>query len=112
MRRLKPEQKPLEAKIAGGVLYITIGIGTLTWAANEKFENDAFIENEGRDEIHKETKPIKVLTKNRKGFALNVVREMENSSESGETPLIHFFDDIIDEVVSNGSEFVEYPKEN
>lgn len=93
LRRAK--KQPLKAEVLNGRLVVSIGIDTLAFAAQGRYDEEAF--KEGRDA------PEFSVSDNRK-FAKSVLAALEREEEDG-TQLPHIMlDDAFDYVLEQGLE--------
>ena len=81
---------PLEVRIKGGQLFISIGIDTLCFATQFNFED------------------FKIT--DREGFAKDILNELEREEEDGTTLVHKMFDQAANSAVEDGSEYVEETK--
>ena len=86
---------PLRAEVKDGKLVVEIGIETLEWAS--KPVNGGTLER------------CKVDGRRRREWAEDVVREMERENEVGESPLMRFFDEMMEKAADNGSGALCWP---
>ncbi len=96
VRAMKPENTPLVVEIVDRVLVVKIGVETLEWASRP--------ENGG---------PLidcKVDKRRRLDWARDVANEAEKQDEVGSTPLIEFFDGMMQKAADNGSSALLFPK--
>ncbi len=103
---MNKKERPLEVKRIADTIFITIGVGTLAWAATETFKDEAYVKNMEKDDGEKKIEPLKIL--NKKRFADDVVNQCLHEEEDGSTNISRFLDKMIDDTVGNGSEFIKY----
>ncbi len=87
---------PLEVIVKDGLLSITIGIDTLTWASRP--ENGGPIEGP------------KVDRKMAKEWAKDIAYEICREDEVGDSPINRFLDKMMIEAKNNGSQALIWPK--
>ncbi len=87
---------PLRARIVRGVVTIEIGQRTLAW-----------VNDHGPDNWSGEADTPIYRVDDAEEFAVDVVREMNDESEDGSTPLTRFIDEMCAKAIEEGSAAVE-----
>ena len=94
MARNSNQDSPLNAHVKDGQLQIVIGIGTLVFCASPK---------NGGPVAGTDTHTCRVDARRMKQWAEDVVHQMTEEADNGDTPLGLFLDRMMIEAVNNGS---------
>jgi hypothetical protein len=88
----------LDAEVKNGKLTIVVGVEVLAFAAQQRFNEQAFQESEGRQTVSL----LRVV--NADDFANGVCTELLREAENGDNRIHLMLDAAIDEAVNQGSE--------
>jgi hypothetical protein len=103
-KHIKSEDTPLSITIKNDCLIIQIGIGTLAFAFEHSEQNNPF-----DDDLNEFKRTYKIA--NKMEFAKDVLRELCDEAENGETIFTRLLDKACLSAVYNGSIGVEDPDE-
>lgn len=88
----------LDAKVRGGKLVVEIGVETLAFAAQQRYDEQAFNASEGQED------KAEFYIADPDAFAEEIVRALEREAEDGTNRMHLMFDDAFDHASDNGAE--------
>lgn len=92
----RPEEQPLKVRIENGQLMITAGVNHYAYCVKRGLQDQGLWPSDFGKILDNE------------GFCRDILNEIDKEDETGDTPLLRFFDKCALEALENGSIHVNY----